>query len=260
MRKVESIGQHPSFDRRLTVMAPPAEYRSPVTRLAAVYWAESRSPLASLVFIAPLLVIYETGVLVLGVRNGAEMWLRELLKWMEFEQHFLLPVLMICVLLGWHYITRQPWRLSRGLFWGMAGECILLAICLWLLGHLQGMLLQILVADGLLDGLWLYVRNAVSYLGAGIYEELLFRLILLMPVVWALRWLRVKPRPSMVVAVLLTSLLFAAAHYVGPESDRFIWFTFLFRFLAGVFFSILFVYRGFGIAAGTHAGYDILVG
>jgi membrane protease YdiL (CAAX protease family) len=63
-----------------------------------------------------------------------------------------------------------------------------------------------------------------------------------------------------IVAVTTTSLLFAAAHYVGPYGDPFNGFTFLFRSLAGVFFSILFVYRGFGITAGTHAAYDILVG
>ena len=76
----------------------------------------------------------------------------------------------------------------------------------------------------------------------------------------------IPPRPSMVVAVLLSSLMFAAAHYVGQYGDpvdwadsRF-WFGFIFRCVAGVFFSVLFIYRGFGIAAGTHAGYDILVG
>jgi hypothetical protein len=30
--------------------------------------------------------------------------------------------------------------------------------------------------------------------------------------------------------------------------------------VAGVFFALLFLYRGFGITAGTHALYDILVG
>ena len=38
------------------------------------------------------------------------------------------------------------------------------------------------------------------------------------------------------------------------------WFSASFRCLAGIFFATLFVYRGFGIAAGTHALYDVLVG
>lgn len=241
--------------------APPPRH-SPVARLAAAYWVESRRPLASLVFVAPLLVVYEAGVLVLGpgaVRNGADAWLRELLKALGFGQYFLLPILTVCILLGWQYTTRQPWRLSRGLLWGMTGECILLALCLWLLLQLQGILFPT-VTGAIRMSFSSTVGNVISYLGAGIYEELLFRLILLMPVAWGFKRLGVNPRSSMVLAVLLTSLLFAAAHYVGPHGEKLLPFTFMFRFLAGVFFSVLFVCRGFGIAAGTHCGYDILVG
>lgn len=63
------------------------------------------------------------------------------------------------------------------------------------------------------------------------------------------------------MAAILTSLLFAAAHYriVWPGGDDFQWFSFTFRFLAGMYFSVVFIYRGFGIAAGSHAAYDILV-
>jgi hypothetical protein len=59
--------------------------------------------------------------------------------------------------------------------------------------------------------------------------------------------------------VLLTSAIFSAAHYVGPHGDLLDAFSFLFRFTAGAFFAVLFVFRGFGIAAGTHALYDIFV-
>jgi membrane protease YdiL (CAAX protease family) len=110
------------------------------------------------------------------------------------------------------------------------------------------------------------VRQAVGFLGAGVYEELLFRLMLLPAAAWTLQRLRIPRRTSVIFAVLSTSLVFAAAHYVGVRGEALqvtelaFWFSFSFRFLAGVFFSLLFVYRGFGIAAGTHAGYDILVG
>ena len=100
----------------------------------------------------------------------------------------------------------------------------------------------------------------MGFLGAGIYEELLFRLILLSLVAWGLLRVGIKPWASTIVAALLTSLLFTAAHYVGANGDNFQWFSFVFRFLAGLFFAIVFVYRGFGIAAGSHAAYDLLVG
>jgi len=61
-------------------------------------------------------------------------------------------------------------------------------------------------------------------------------------------------------AVLLTSGLFSLAHYVGPLGDAFDFYSFVFRTLAGIFFAVVFLVRGFGIAAGTHAVYDMLVG
>ena len=236
--------------------------RGPLAWAAQGYWVESRQPLASLVFIAPLLVGYEAGVLLMGpeaVRNGAEVWLRQLLDLVGFGQYFLLPVLTVCILLGWHYTTRRPWRLSSRLLWTMAGECLLLTISLWLLAQLQGIVLKA-VARPFGLSISSVFEDAVSYLGAGIYEELLFRLILLSLTAWGLGRLGAGPRQRLVAAVLLTSLLFSAAHHVGQFGEPLEWNSFLFRFLAGVFFSILFVYRGFGIAAGTHAGYDILVG
>jgi membrane protease YdiL (CAAX protease family) len=231
-------------------------------RLAQGYWAESRRPWASLVFIAPLLLVYEAGLLVLGphaVRNGADAWLRSFLEGLGFGEYFLLPVLTVIILLAWQHTTRQPWRLRPGLFWGMTGECILLAFVLLLILHLQRGLSHAAGLTVALDG-GRQVGNVIGYLGAGIYEELLFRMMLLSGMIWLLGWMRVEPGPRRFSAVVASSLLFAAAHYVGPYGYTLAWFSFLFRFVAGVFFAVLFLYRGFGIAAGAHAGYDILVG
>jgi hypothetical protein len=61
------------------------------------------------------------------------------------------------------------------------------------------------------------------------------------------------------VAALLAALLFSAFHYVGPYGDPWTLSSFVFRFLAGLLFSVLFLLRGFGIAAWTHALYDIFL-
>jgi len=267
----------PFAANKLSLMGSAVAPPSSISRLASGYWGESSKPMAGLVFIAPLLIVYEFGVLVLGpesVRNGADLWLRELLKWIGFGQYFLLPTLTVCILLSWHYTTRRPWRLSSGVLSGMIVECVLLTICLRLLLQLQGTLFEAVVApNGPLEGRGAValdvsgtVRAAVGFLGAGVYEELLFRLMLLPAAGWTLRQVGIGRRPSTFLAVLLTSLMFAAAHYIGEYGETLnladfpFWFGFMFRFLAGVFFSMLFVYRGFGIAAGTHAGYDLLVG
>ena len=152
----------------------------------------------------------------------------------------------------------------------MAIECLVLAVCLRAVLELQSTFLQgLVVPAGQTVALSVEhagpsvserLGNLIMFLGAGIYEELLFRLVLLSGTIWVLRRLGVELAWSVVYGVALTSLAFAAAHYVGPYGDLFDPRSFLFRFIAGLFFCILFVYRGFGIAAGTHALYDILVG
>jgi membrane protease YdiL (CAAX protease family) len=233
------------------------------------YWSQSRRPLASLLFAGPLLLIYETGVICLGPsaqRNGADAWLREQLKVLGFRQqleYFLLPLLTVGILLGAHYVSRQPWRVSRRVLVGMAAESLILAVALWFSWGLYQFFMHLIAqAVGLEVNQremtsWLGTVN--SYFGAGIYEELLFRMILLNLCVALLEWLRAGRRASVIGGIVLSSLLFSAAHYIGPYGDTFKWLTFCFRFLAGAFFAVLYIYRGFGIAAGTHALYDVLV-
>ena len=226
------------------------------------YWSQSRRPLAGLFFTAPLLVIYEAGLICLGphaMRNGADAWLRQMLDLLGFNAYFLLPVLTVGILLGWHHVLRQPWRVRRTVLLGMTFECLGLASALWLFWSLYQFLLQAAVHT---VGLSIagFLGTISCYLGAGIYEELLFRMILLNLGIGLLAWMRAGPTASVLGGIVVTSLLFSAAHYVGSSGDEFLWRTFLFRFLAGVFFAVLFRYRGFGIAAGTHAFIDVLVG
>ncbi len=233
--------------------------RVPLGQMAERYWTESRQPLASLVFIAPLLVVYEAGVLLLGVQNGADAFMRRLLDMLGFGQHLVLPMLTVCILLGWQYLSRRPWRISAGVVSTMAVESLLLGLCLRMIPFLKNCVLAAIDAP-VANILYAKLQNAVGFIGAGIYEELLFRLILFSLLAWGLRQTGMKPRISTIAAVLLSSLIFAAAHHVGPGGLDFKLFDFIFRTIAGVFFSIVFIYRGFGIAAGSHAAYDILVG
>jgi membrane protease YdiL (CAAX protease family) len=213
--------------------------------------------LASLVLIAPLLVLYEAGVLWLGAqKNGADVFMRSVLELLGFSQHFLLPILTVCLLLAWHYLIREPWRLSKSVIPAMAVESLLLGVVLRFLLMLQLAVLPMNLGQRICN----VFQTSIAYLGAGIYEELLFRLILLSFVAWIFRFSGAKPWASMATAVVVTSLLFAFAHHVGPYGEFFVASRFLFRFLASVFFSVLFIYRGFGIAAASHAAYDILTG
>jgi membrane protease YdiL (CAAX protease family) len=239
-------------------MGTPSEH-IPLSRRAEQYWVQSRRPLTSLVFVAPLLIAYEAGALLLGAQTGADAFLRRLLEILGFGQHFLLPILTVCILLVWHYLSREPWQLSGSVISAMAVESVMLGFCVWVIAIVQDAVLSVSIGAAY-EALKETCRTCVGYLGAGIYEELLFRLILLGLLAWALRKAGVPPRWSTILAVLGSSLLFAAAHYVGPYRDPLQFRSFVFRTLAGIFFGVVFLYRGFGIAAGSHAAYDILRG
>jgi hypothetical protein len=227
------------------------------------YWSLSRTPLTSLIFALPLVLAYEGGVLLLGrgsPRNGADVWLRQLLDASGFGAYFLLPTLTVVGLLAWHHIEHDRWRFSPAVLGCMAMECGLWAAMLLGLARLQGRLWDRLWPLAFGGGLESVFARLIGFCGAGLYEEVLFRLLLLPALVWACERLGASAAWAAMLGLVASSLLFAAAHYVGPLGDAFDLYSFTFRTLAGMFFAILFVVRGFGIAAGTHALYDVLVG
>jgi hypothetical protein len=97
-------------------------------------------------------------------------------------------------------------------------------------------------------------------LGAGIYEELLFRVLLVGLIAWAAnKLLGLRPLIAGITATVLGALIFSAFHYIGPFGDRWDIYSFVFRTIAGLFFSGLYLLRSFGITAWTHALYDVLL-
>ena len=69
---------------------------------------------------------------------------------------------------------------------------------------------------------------------------------------------------SIILAVVISAALFSAHHHIFFVNGRFgagevfSLGRFMFRTLAGVYFAVLFAVRGFGVAAGTHAFYNII--
>jgi len=96
--------------------------------------------------------------------------------------------------------------------------------------------------------------------GAGVWEEIVFRFLLLGGLYLGLvRVLRIGAVPAWLGATLVSSLAFAAAHYVGSLADTLELYGFLFRFLAGVVFATVFLLRGLAVVVYTHAVYDVMV-
>jgi membrane protease YdiL (CAAX protease family) len=228
------------------------------------YRRATRHPLPCLFFLIPLLAAYEVGIWYVpageALRNGADHWLRRGLESCGLPQLYWAPALVGLVFLAWSWLRRDelPDDLP-GVCVGMAIESLAFGLGLWVLSRSTGTLthwLQLAVpaADG--DRAFLQV---VTYIGAGIYEEVLFRLLLFSGLLMVLRlvfsrWL------SLPLAALLSALLFAAAHHAGPYGEPYSDQVFVFRVLAGLYFAALYQLRGFGIAVGAHVSYDVLVG
>jgi len=97
-------------------------------------------------------------------------------------------------------------------------------------------------------------------LGAGLYEELLFRVLLVGTLALVLRRLvGLRPFGAGLVAAVVGAVVFSLFHYVGPYGDPFQTYSFVFRTIAGLALSALFLVRGFGITAWTHALYDVFL-
>jgi len=231
------------------------------------YLGEARRPVVSLAFVAPMLLVYELGILILGpeaMRNGADVWLRNFLDEIGFGQYFLLPILTVFALLGWNHISREPWSISPRVIGGMLMESVGFGFFLLTVAHFQAQLMAIsetplATSAAGSNVLAAQTTRMVGYFGAGIYEELLFRLMLLPVVTGLVRSFGATRLTSLVTGIVITGLLFSAAHYrvFTSTGDAFQWFSFTFRFIAGVFFAVLFTYRGFGITAGAHTLYDL---
>ncbi len=234
------------------------------------YWEATRHPFASLLVVAPMAALYEGGVLWLGgpaadqLRTGADAWMRQALQGLGFDDHGILPILLALVLLVWQVVAYRNSRVSPSIVMGMLLESLVWAVLLVAASRLleRGFayldqawspLLALAAKDGP------SAREIMAYVGAGLYEETLFRLILVPLIYQALRLAHTPAAIASAFAVVAAGLLFALAHHAGAPAEPFTWFAFIFRWMAGVYFAWLFILRGFGVAAAAHAGYDILV-
>jgi hypothetical protein len=232
------------------------------------YLARSRASRYSLLLALPLLLLYEglsfalTGSTVAGVRNGADVLLKSLFLAIAGRHGLTLFNLALAatgIFLVWRDRRTNRDPLEGRVFALMFAESAAYAALFGVV--VGGLTALVLGSPGLLQigggALDLPTQLVVS-LGAGIYEELLFRVLLTGGLWWGLQVaLGMRRTGAAIGAVLLSALIFSAFHYVGSLGDRFTIQSFVFRWVAGVAFSALYVTRGLGITAWTHALYDI---
>ena len=232
---------------------------TPTSELLPSYADAAASAWHSLLFLLPLVVFYEWGTWYYTFdpatqseqRIVAFSLLRQSLAWVGASAGWVAPAAVISVLLGLVVCRREPLRPRPGVLFGMAAESIALAAPLLLLSYAIARSQLRLAGEPFGEGV-------VLSIGAGIYEELVFRLLAFAALSFVLAdFLAIRPGITYGISVAFSATAFSLYHYWGPEA--FAAQSFVFRLLAGGYFGMLLGARGFGITAGTHAAYDIAV-
>ncbi len=227
------------------------------------YFGLSAKPLHILVFLLPIIVAAELGVLGVGGENiGEKLAAHQML--VRFFNLFgvlglHLPALALVVaLIVQHVLSKDRWRIEPIVPAAMVVESAFLTGPLLIL-----VLFLQPAAPAALQGEsgFLNPKSGILLaLGAGLYEEMLFRLVLITAIHFvAADLLRVPDAMAKVLAIAASAVLFAMHHDTALATGGTDWRLFSFYTMAGIYFGILFLGRGLGIAVGVHACYDLLV-
>jgi len=234
----------------------------------------SMRPLYVLVFLLPIVVLYEIGSVrfLSDQTHGTMETIKAHSILLGFFQDFgvagrFLPALtLLTVLIIWHVLNGDSWKIRPAVLGGMVMESVAWTIPLMvlvalidLLGsgirHAPAAALQPSSLGAMSD----QAKITIS-LGAGLYEELLFRMIGIAALhLVFVDLVRLNERLGIALSILVSAAAFAVYHDVvlpGGSIDVLRAFSLMF---AGAYFGLVYTMRGFGIVVAVHALYDVLV-
>ncbi len=227
------------------------------------YFQYSKNILSSLLFIFPLIILYEfiaffkfnnTDII---IRNTADTILRDFIRLFS-DNVFLIQSIIILFFLISYYIYNNKIKNSHTFN-------IKYFSFMYIEGFLYGLLL-VYVLNGLnvfarLDTFQYndYIISFYLCLGAGIWEEILFRLIIFNLIMYLASYLSNNNFLPLLLSIFISSIIFSLFHYIGTFSDTFSMYSFIIRFVGGVYLALIYYYRGIGIAMFSHFIYDFLI-
>jgi hypothetical protein len=238
---------------------------------SSIFWEDTyvrltHRPLNSLVFILAPLVIYHYYALRYGTPLLAPRDVGRVLGYFGASAAILPPLLVVAVLLAQQVVSHCRWRPQPLALCGMLLESFVWVPPLMGISYITTRLM--LAAD--VAGAELvdvasqpsaFAQSCLQALGAGIYEEFLFRLGFVGLTIFLLTRVKVRRDLADVVAILAGAVLFSLYHFSNEQfaPGGFPWSQFVFRTLAGVYLGGLYVCRGFGIVVGAHAVWNVWV-
>ena len=226
------------------------------------YRDEIHKPLNQLVIVAPLLVIFQIGSAQVGSDLLVPQYLRYVLLWFGATGRYLPAGVIVVVLLAQHAVRNDPSRINLRAVLGMIFESAFWSLPLLAISWLTGRVFVSAAAEGGAGGNAI-LRSWMEAIGAGVYEEFLFRLVFLsVMVLLFVDLLHLRKDVMTVVAILLAGLIFSAFHFPAAhwfEAVAHQWGRFAFLALAGAWWGVLFIWRGYAVTACSHICWNIFV-
>lgn len=220
----------------------------------------TQRPANCLLVLAPMLAFYHVGTMFWKTDLLAPHDIHQVLKYFGATAAYLPALVLVTLLVVQQMFRREPWRPQFGVVAGMWVESILEAGPLILLGHLAG---KLMVNAAGADAVAPLGPQIVTDLGAAVYEEFIFRMLLVGIVALIfIDMLDLDKEIVLTVAVLVSAALFSLYHFPLEQimgRSTFPIRDFIFRALAGAYLGILYITRGLGIAAGVHAAFNVYV-
>jgi len=226
------------------------------------YFLQTRSSFYSFLFTIPLFFIYEVGILflskddILVVRNGADFLMRSILESFGiFGLYGLGAIFLIGFIITYIYFYNDKSNKSIRVdyLFIMIFESVCWALVLYFL--LSKFMLVLMNPIGKT-----ITQQVTLAVGAGIYEEFLFRVMLISGLTGIIGFVFLwSEKVRKAAALIIAAGIFSAFHFVGDYGDFFSMELFLLRFFAGIVLGILYIARGFGITAYAHSIYDLIV-
>ena len=226
------------------------------------YLTVSKSPLYSFIFTLPLFLLYEVGIFLISsrdidqLRNGADVFMRQVLEsfgiygMYGFGGTFLIGFLIAFLRQKKNLRTSE---IESRFLLIMFFESIVWATLLVIMMIKIPTFLSLSNEDHL-------IQQVVLAIGAGIYEEFVFRVLLIsgLAILFGLifNW---GEFGKTFLSVIISSAIFSIFHFFGSYGDTFSFPLFFVRFFAGIFLAMIYIFRGFGITAYAHSIYDLFV-
>ncbi len=194
-------------------------------QVEAGYLEQTHRPLHCLVFLLPLMVAYEIGLAVAHAGAAGQQpdlvavdLLRRFLAVFGATGYHLPALAVVAILLAWHVVAKEPWKVHWPTMLGMMGESVLLAVGLQGLNFAVGRVATVLpMAGAHTTRIWF--DQLVLSLGAGIYEELVFRLILISVLSLVLIDVLRLPKELALAAIIVIRLAGVCSHTLSADRE-----------------------------------------